>query len=53
MLPSKKLEKSDMWFSKKMRKTSIFGRFGPKRPIVEVFGQNGENDKKKRLEHFS
>ena len=30
----KKLGKSDARFSKKMRKTSIFGHFGPKRPIL-------------------
>ena len=36
-------EKSNEVIPRKMRKTSIFGHFGPKWPIRTVFGQNGQN----------
>ena len=36
-------EKSNEGIQRKKRKTSIFGHFGQKWPILEVFGQNGRN----------
>ena len=36
-------EKSNEGIPRKIRKTSIFGHFGPKWQILEVFGQNGQN----------
>ena len=36
-------EKSNEGIPRKMRKTSIFGHFGPKWPILTVFGQYGQN----------
>ncbi len=43
MLRAKKLGKYDAWFSKKMRKTSIFVILGQKGQFWTVFGQNGQN----------
>ena len=49
-------EKSNEGIPRKMRKTSIFGHFGPKWPILESFWPKWakrEFFSKKRLEHFS
>ena len=51
---TKKLGNYNEWIAKNMRKTSIFGNFGPKGPILDSYWPKWAkpNFSKKRLEHF-
>ena len=56
LIKCKVSEKSNEGIPRKMRKTSIFGHFGPKCPILDSFWPKWakrEFFSKKRLEHFS
>ena len=53
MLRAKKVEYSDARFWKKSEKLPFLVILGQKGQFWPVFGQNGENYQKKRLEHFS